>query len=378
MLRHQTSGADWDGALKTLSGASDGRILDKRTARRLRAVLLAAKARDSELGDPDAARVAALEAHELAPDLVPAAVAAGRLLARQGDVRRATRVLEVTWKAGPHPDVAEAYLHVRTGDAASDRLKRAETLFRMRPQADEGRHAVARAAIDARDFSRARDVLRPILTERPTRKALILMSELEQAENGDSGRARGWLARAVHAPRDPAWTADGMVLEEWAPASPVSGRLDTVEWKIPLTELDAPQIAIDATELLPAPPVTNVEEQPEPSDEAADPLAAVTESEASRIIDAVESPLPASTAESPVGASAPESSSGPSSTGASPGISPRRPRRSPVAGGSREPPATMPSAPRQIEPEAPMPPPIPDDPGVGDDEDETVRRLRAL
>ena len=35
------------------------------------------------------------------------------------------------------------------------------------------------------------------------------MSEVEEAEHGDRGRVREWLARAVHAPRDPAWTADG-------------------------------------------------------------------------------------------------------------------------------------------------------------------------
>ena len=276
LLRHQTAAADWDGALATLSGATDARILDRRTARRQRAVILTAKALAKEEGEPDAARAAALEAHDLAADFVPAAVAAGRLLARQGDVRRATRVLEATWKASPHPDVADAYMHVRTGDSAGDRLKRAETLFRMRPHADEGRHAVARAAIDARDFARARDVLAPLLAERPTQKALILMAELEEAESGDLGRARGWLARAVYAPRDPAWTADGVVLEEWAPMSPVTGKLDAVEWKVPLAEIEAPRLDMDRTApeavpaaamlapaSIPAPPDTKPEASPE-------------------------------------------------------------------------------------------------------------------
>ena len=40
-------------------------------------------------------------------------------------------------------------------------------------------------------------------------------------------------ARA-HAPRDPAWTADGFVSERWLPVSPVTGRLDAFEWKVPL------------------------------------------------------------------------------------------------------------------------------------------------
>ncbi len=251
LMRHQTAAADWDGALQTLSDATDGRILDKRTARRQRAVILTAKARDKEEGEPDQARQAALEAHDLAPDLVPAAVIAGRLLARQGDIRRATRILESSWRANPHPETADAYVHVRSGDAASDRLKRAEALHRMRPEADDGRLAVARAAIDSRDFSRARQVLAPVLTKRPTRNAFILMGELAEAETGDRGRTREWLARAVNAPRGPAWTADGVVLEEWAPVSPVTGRLDAVEWKVPLAELEGPKIEISAAELMP-------------------------------------------------------------------------------------------------------------------------------
>lgn len=284
LLRHQTAAADWDGALATLSGAADGRILDKRTARRQRAVILTAKALAKEDGEPDVARQAAQEAHDLAPDLVPAAVVAGRLFARQGDIRRATRVLEAAWKANSHPEIADAYTHVRAGDSAMDRLKRAETLFRMRSQADEGRHAIARAAIDSRDFARVREIMTPLLMTRPTQKALILMAELEEAETGDRGRAREWLARAVRAPRDPAWTADGVVLEEWAPISPVSGKLDAVEWKLPVAEIEGPRIEIDRAELAALPLArgdraesNDDEERAEPTSDRALPSGATVE-----------------------------------------------------------------------------------------------------
>ena len=48
---------------------------------------------------------------------------------------------------------------------------------------------------------------------------------------------REWLSRAVHAARDPVWTADGVVADAWAPVSPVTGRLDAFEWKAPATPL---------------------------------------------------------------------------------------------------------------------------------------------
>jgi HemY protein len=233
LLRHQTAAGDWDGALRTLSGAAEGRILDKRTARRQRAVILTAKAMQEETGNPGCRPAGRPGGPRSGAGSCAGRVVAGRLLSRQGDIRRATRVLEAGWKAQPHPEIADAYLHVRAGDSAGDRLKRAETLMRLRPQADEGRIAVARAAIDARDFDRVREVLTPVLTNRPTQTALFVMADLVESETGDAGRAREWMARAVRAPRDPAWTADGTVLEHWAPASPVTGQIDAVEWKVP-------------------------------------------------------------------------------------------------------------------------------------------------
>lgn len=374
LLRHQTSAGDWEGALKTLSGAADGRILDKRTARRHRAVILAAQARNLEDGDPDTARQTALEAHELAPDLVPAAVVAGRLAARQGDIRRATRVLEETWKVSPHPEIADAYMHVRTGDAASDRLKRAETLFRMRPQVDEGRLAVALAAIDARDFQRAREVLTPVLTQRPTRRALEIMAELEEAETGDRGRAREWLARAARAPRDPAWTADGMVLESWSPVSPVSGRIDAVEWKTPVTELAAP-LDIQAAELQLPPPELPAE--PEPDQKP--PEGARSEGEAAlALADAEDERSPGVPPATPAVA-AQEHARPAEAAAAEKGAAGKRTNGSgngPTLGVAPVPAyeAAPPESPAGEE--KPRPPPIPDDPGVPDEEVAAEERRR--
>jgi HemY protein len=43
----------------------------------------------------------------------------------------------------------------------------------------------------------------------------------------------------MRAPSDPAWTADGIVTDRWMPVSPVSGRLDAFQWKVPLAEIAA-------------------------------------------------------------------------------------------------------------------------------------------
>ena len=67
--------------------------------------------------------------------------------------------------------------------------------------------------------------------------AYLLLADIEEAETGDQGKVRQLLSKAVRAPRDPAWVADGVVSERWAPVSPVTGRLDAFEWRAPMERL---------------------------------------------------------------------------------------------------------------------------------------------
>ena len=77
----------------------------------------------------------------------------------------------------------------------------------------------------------------------------MLTAELERAE-GDEGRAREWLGRAVNAAPDPAWTADGYVSDRWLPLSPVTGRLDAFEWRVPLTGMTSAAPVIESAPVL--------------------------------------------------------------------------------------------------------------------------------
>ena len=231
VLEARCRDGDWSGALDLLE--HQRRLLNKATYRRQRAVLLTARALAIEDRDRDAAKEFALEANKLAPDLVPAAALAGRLLAEGGHLRKATRIIDSAWRANPHPELAQAYAELRSGESARDRLKRIEAGARRVPGHIEGALAVARAALDAQEFAKARSELSPYL-ERPTKRVCVLMAKLERAERNDEGRAREWMARALNAPPDPQWTADGYVSDRWLPVSPVSGRIDAFEWRVPL------------------------------------------------------------------------------------------------------------------------------------------------
>src|SRR3984885_9478313 len=238
MLGFRCARGDWNGALAILDNNLASGLIDKPAYQRQRGVLLTARALELEKVDRDLSRDSVMEAVKLAPTLVPAAVLASKYQSEAHQVRRSMRIVEAAWLAHPHPDLADAYAHVRLGDSARQRLVRVETLAAKAPGHLEGALAVARAAIDASEFARAREALAPFIAG-PTQRVAMLMVELERTEHGDSGRARTWTLRAVRALHDPVWTADGYVSERWRPVSPVSGRLDAFQWQTPVAALPA-------------------------------------------------------------------------------------------------------------------------------------------
>ena len=140
-------------------------------------------------------------------------------LPRAANCAKPSRVVDKAWDAQPHPDLAQVFADLRFGDAARDRLKRIEALAKKVPGHIEGALALARAALDAQEFAKARAALAPYLAA-PTKRVAVLMAELERAEHNDEGRAREWIARALNAAPDPTWTAEGHMSDRWLPVSP--------------------------------------------------------------------------------------------------------------------------------------------------------------
>ena len=118
------------------------------------------------------------------------------------------------------------------GVSAVERLRRLRELIEI-PAPDRASAVVlARAAVDAYEWATARNALAAYHAN-PSQAVCLLLAEIEEGQNGDQGKAREWLARAVRAPRDAAWTAEGIVFDEWEAVSPVNGKLDALQWKVP-------------------------------------------------------------------------------------------------------------------------------------------------
>jgi HemY protein len=193
----------------------------------------------------------------------------------------------------------------------------------------------------------------------PREGAYLLLADIEEAESGDQGRVRQFLSKAVRAPRDPAWVADGYVSDRWMPVSPITGKLDAFEWRVPVERL-APMIEPDADLEEDRSPVLIAPVAPQVDAEAADEHveAVVTTAD-----DALAAQEPAKNGgPSPKTEAVKEETPVPPGTG----IGPREARRK------------VDAAPLDAEANAFIPTSPPDDPGVApeDEPEETPRRFR--
>lgn len=234
LLRLQAQKSDWKGARSTLKAKLRHGSLPRDLHRRRDAVLALSEAKGVFNEDASIeSREAAIEANKLSPDLIPAAVMAARGYIDKDQKRNATRVLKKAWEASPHPDLAAAFAEIEPEETPKQRLKRFAALVKPAPNHRESRLLMAELNIAAEDFPEARRALGDLAAEQPDARTLTIMAAIERGEGAPDAIVKGWLARAVTAPRGPQWTCENCnhIHPAWTPICDNCGAFDTLAWK---------------------------------------------------------------------------------------------------------------------------------------------------
>ncbi|MDF2142000.1 heme biosynthesis HemY N-terminal domain-containing protein [Paenirhodobacter sp. CAU 1674] len=237
LLKLQAEKGDWKGARDVLSTKLRQGLLPKDVHKRRDAVLALQEAKGVlDEGATVEAREAAIAANKSSPDLIPAAVMAARAYIAKGNAKHAARVLHKAWEAQPHPDLAAAYAEIAPDESPAQRLKRFEKLLALRPDHEETRLLQAELNIAAEDFPAARRALGDLAEVHPTARVLTIMAAVERGEGADDAVVRGWLTRALSAPRGPQWCCDKCqnIQAEWSPVCDNCGGFDTLSWREPV------------------------------------------------------------------------------------------------------------------------------------------------
>ncbi|UYV37277.1 tetratricopeptide repeat protein [Rhodobacteraceae bacterium D3-12] len=236
LLKLQAGSADWKGARETLAAKLKHGTLPRDVHKRREAVLALSEAKDVVAeGSTVEAREAAIEANRLSPDLIPAAVMAARGYIEESKPRYAVRVIKKTWEARPHPDLAAAFAEIAPDETPAERLKRFRQLTKLRPEHREAKLLLAELNIAAEDFPQARRELGDLLETDADARVFTIMAAIERGEGKSDAVVKGWLARALTAPRGPQWVCDKChhIHAEWRPVCDNCGALDTLSWTTP-------------------------------------------------------------------------------------------------------------------------------------------------
>ena len=236
LLRLQAEAEDWAGARKTLGAKLKYGSLPRDVHKRRDAVLALSEAKTIlDDGTDIAAREAAIEANRLSPDLIPAAYFAARGYIEKGDKKNAARVLKKAWSVQPHPNLATAFAEIEPNETPVERIKRFQQLVKADPKNREAQLVMAELHIAAEDFPGARRALGGLVEDNPDARVLTIMAAIERGEGAADAVVKAWLARALNAPRGPAWVCDNCqnIHAEWVPVCRNCHGFDTLSWRSP-------------------------------------------------------------------------------------------------------------------------------------------------
>lgn len=201
----QVAAGNWSAALSTLTTGEKRGQISGESLRRRRAVLFTAQAAALQHNERKEAQRLLAEAIRSAPSFPPAAWHGARQLMIDNKIKAAQGVLELGWKARPHPALSQLLQRLdgaATPKIVADRLK---ALIAANPDHRESRILEADLAMRDRDWLSAVKSLALLVEEKPTARLCLLLEKALRGY-GDLTEAERWGRMAVTAAREQEWS----------------------------------------------------------------------------------------------------------------------------------------------------------------------------
>jgi len=234
-FRLRALASDWRGALDVLEVGLKKKLIDHERYALLKAVTL------YEIGlneKKDAHELVFLryltEAHNLYPAFVPVALDLAELYEKQGQMRKAEKLLKEVWRLKPTYDVAQAYLKLFKTDSLLDKVQRMEGLAILNSKEPSlNNFLLAELDMKAKLFDKAYSELEIFLINNPaTKKIAKLISLYEKQVRKNQKAALSWEKRAKVCEDDCLWVCSscGEVSSKWKPVCKKCGKFNPFEW----------------------------------------------------------------------------------------------------------------------------------------------------
>lgn len=181
----------------------------------------------------------AAKAHKLSPQWLPAILAVLPQWIRDGQRRKAVRLIEKTWKSTPHPALLEHWIALAPKKAAGDAQKTmawVEKLHAVNPDSAAANLYIAETAIRYNLNNQAGRFLDKALNIKPTMRVYQLLARLAESRSHDYKQAQGWMELTPTAAHDMTWVCmkSGRIYDQWqAFTGDDNAYFNAVEWAYP-------------------------------------------------------------------------------------------------------------------------------------------------
>ena len=189
--------ANWPKAEEMISRAAKERVISDVSADRMLGVISIAKSSEAQTTNKlDEALKQAMRGYKRLKTFPPAIARLARVYHSMDNDKKALKLIESTYKQAHHPDLTSAYCEALANESIDKKINRLEKLLEQAPSETSGHIAIAKLAIDAGHYSKARNHLKIALSIGETPQICNLMAELDRAEQADGSIIDGWLNRA--------------------------------------------------------------------------------------------------------------------------------------------------------------------------------------
>lgn len=223
----------WFDAEKIVHRVQKLKIISIEESRRYMAIIYNQICADFvENGNNELALKYAEKAYKLLPGFAPIAVNYAKILLKTGNMKKASKSLEYSWKISPHPEIAEFYMELHIEENADKKIKRAERLLNLSRSQSYGHLIVAKTALACDNITKARNHLKMAISIRETRYLCRLMAELEKQAGSSRDVIDQWKQRAETSNADPLWSCSkcGFNTEIWESNCHNCDAFDSLKW----------------------------------------------------------------------------------------------------------------------------------------------------
>jgi HemY protein len=201
----QVAAGNWGEALRTLATGEKRGQISGESLRRRRAVLYTAQATALQHNERKEAQRLLAEAIRSAPSFPPAAWHGARQLMMDSKIKAAQGVLELGWKARPHPALSQLLQRLDSNATPTIIAERLRALIATNPDHRESRILEADLAMRDRDWLSAVKGLALLVEEKPTARLCLLLEKALRGY-GDLTESERWGRMAVTAAREQEWS----------------------------------------------------------------------------------------------------------------------------------------------------------------------------